>query len=102
MTNSLPAFTLDSLATATIAFYILSAPLDDLRDAFAKYDDDSLTDMTIDELNENELLFDIFIDENTNIDDITDPEFHFTDEFRIILKNAYATHRARLASLPSI
>lgn len=101
MMNSLPAFTLDSLATATIAFYILSAPHADIRAAFAEYDDDSLTDMTIDELNENELIFDIFIDANTNLDDITDPEFHYTDEFRIILKNAYANHRAFLDSLPS-
>lgn len=99
MTNQrIPSLTLDSLAAATICFYILSSPRDDMRDAFARFDDDELTDMTIDELNENELLFDIFINDDTNIDDITNPEFHYTDEFHIIIRDAYAAHRKLLAN----
>jgi hypothetical protein len=99
MTKTLPTLTLDSLATATICFYILSSPTNDMRAAFAEYDDDTLTDITIDELNENELLFDIFIDADTNIDHITDAEFHYRDEFRAIIKNAYANHRKFLNSI---
>ena len=101
MTKSIPTLTLDSLAAATIAFYILSSPLDDMRAAFAEYDDASLTDITIDELNENELLFDIFINTDTNIDTITDPEFHYRDEFYAIILAAYAAHRKFIDSLPA-
>lgn len=96
MTKSI-AFNADTLLAATIAFYILAANSNDLKSALAEFDDSALADMTIDELNENELLFDLFIDESTNLDDITNPEFHYTDSFRDALIDAYATSRIRLA-----
>lgn len=99
MTNSnkIPALTIDSLATATITFYILNAATDDLADALARFDDESLADMTIDELNENELIFDLFIDSSISYDDndidaITDFDFH-TDEFRDMIITAYRAAR---------
>lgn len=89
-----PALTLDSLATATIAFYITSDPNSpDLIDALRKFSNDELADMTIDEIAESELIFDIFIDTDTNIDDITNPEYHYMPEFRDMLITAFADAR---------
>jgi len=103
MTNTTPALTIDSLAAATIAFYILSSPIDHIRAAFAEYDDASLTDITLDELNENELLFDLFIDSSipydaNDIDAITDFDFD-TPEFRSMIQTAYANHRRMILDL---
>lgn len=106
MTNrSIPALTIDSLATATITYYITSASTDDLRAALAEYDDDDLTDMTIDELNENEQLFDLFIDSSiayndNDIDAITDFAFRDDDDFRAMIARAYADARRFIDSLP--
>ena len=101
MTNKRPAFTLDSLATATITFYITTANNDNLSSALAEYDDASLADLTIAELDENSLIFDLFLDssipyENNDIDALTNAEFHYTNEFRDMIKTAYADARIRL------
>lgn len=102
MTKSIPALTIDSLATATIAFYITTANRDDLRDALARFDDDHLASMTIDELNENELLFDIFIDSSISYDDndidaITDFPFYDDPDFRSMITRAYADARRMIS-----
>jgi hypothetical protein len=103
MTKSIPTLTLDSLATATIAFYITAANDADLRDALANYDDDYLATITIDELNENELIFDLFIDstiayDDNDIDAITDFPFYDDPDFHSMIARAYADARIRLTN----
>jgi len=98
MTKTTPALTIDSLATATIAFYITSDPNSaDLIDALRRMTDDELADMTIDELDENELIFDLFIDSSipydaNDIDAITNFDFH-TDDFHSMIRRAFSDAR---------
>lgn len=89
-----PTLTIDSLASAAIAFYITSSNDEHARDAFAKFDDDDLTIMTIDELRENELLLDIF-DDSTS--DARIAQIMRSPRFATMIMNAYTMHREFIA-----
>lgn len=109
MTNRIPALNLDTLAIASITYYITSTPTDDMRALFADPDntDDYLADITLDELTENELIFDLFTiaDPDTAAYDaldltfrelIRDPELHS------MITDAFANARKFIESLPII
>lgn len=107
MTNRIPALTIDSLATATIAYYITASNTDDLRAFLADTTDDDAASMTISELNENESIFDLFIDssipyDDNDIDALTDANLHHTDEFFDMIATAYADARRFIAHLDAI